>query len=402
MTKHILELAKHLPQIRDVFGLKIYASSSVAPSKVDHAAAVLAEYLDNDQDGVVDEQKVVDSLLGFKSGMVIHENEIEQAKNTKNYSDIVEKYGVFLKDLHGIAIRPVGSRFVGGSFEDDNSIEEILHMITVRGYSYAYPDTFGFEDSSPGGDVEGVWKETSRLSKAARIARGGIDDEARDSYPEDAWYRRYDEGCLWGCIVNEYIYWGLVSYLGGLKHSCMDFDQVCDDHLDAGSKFFHEWELNTPEKIKDRDKALYKILTSEEYTLPSTLPNGKYSPRVIKDVITGTNQNDLLKGSQGDDYLLGGGGKDKILGSQGNDILDGGGGNDRINGGKGEDKYILSTGKDKFLGVKIKEGDTIQIDRTIDFKLALFKKHSKIIHDDGVTVVKGVGTSDIESAIEIV
>ena len=84
MTKHILELAKHLPQIRDVFGLKIYASSSVAPSKVDHAAAVLAEYLDNNQDGVVDEQKVVDSLLGFKSGMVIHENEIEEAKNTKN------------------------------------------------------------------------------------------------------------------------------------------------------------------------------------------------------------------------------------------------------------------------------------------------------------------------------
>ena len=87
MTKYILELSKYLPQIRDVFGLKIYASSSVAPSKVDHAAAVLAEYLDNDQDGVVDEQKVVDSLLAFKSGMVIHKNEAEEVKNMENYSD---------------------------------------------------------------------------------------------------------------------------------------------------------------------------------------------------------------------------------------------------------------------------------------------------------------------------
>ena len=153
---------------------------------------------------------------------------------------------------------------------------------------------------------------------------------------------------MWGCIVNEYIYWGLVSYLGGLNQSCMDFDQVCDDHLDAGSRFFHEWELNTLKKIKDRDKALYKILTSEEYTLPSILTNGKYSPRVIKDVITGSKQNDLIEGSQGDDYLLVGGDKDKVLGSQGNDVLDGGSGNDKINGGKGEDKYILRTGKDKF------------------------------------------------------
>ena len=92
-----------------------------------------------------------------------------------------------MKDLYGIGIRPVGSRFFRGSFEPDNSIEEILHMITVKGYSYAYPDTFGFEDSSPGGEVGGIWRETSRLSKAARIARGGIDDDARDSYPENAW-----------------------------------------------------------------------------------------------------------------------------------------------------------------------------------------------------------------------
>ena len=113
----------------------------------------------------------------------------------------------------------------------------------------------------------------------------------------------------------------------------MDFDQVCDEHLDAGSKFFDEWELNTPEKIKDRDKALYEILTSGEYSLPSVLPDGQYSPKIIKDVITGGGQSDALRGSKGDDYLIGGGGKDKISGLKGDDILDGGNGNDKIKGG---------------------------------------------------------------------
>ena len=83
------------------------------------------------------------------------------------------------------------------------------------------------------------------------------------------------------------MYWGLISYLNGLNQSCMDFDQVCDDHLDAGSKF-SEWELNTPEKIRSRDKALYRILTSEEYALPSRLPSGEYSQKAVRDVITGS------------------------------------------------------------------------------------------------------------------
>ena len=116
-------------------------------------------------------------------------------------------------------------------------------MITVKGYSYAYPNTFGLKILS--GDTE-----SSRLSQAARMARGGIEDDARDLYPEVSWYRRYDEECYWGCIVNEYIYWGLFRILGGLNQSCMDFDQVCDEHLDLYSKFFDEWELKFLRKSK--------------------------------------------------------------------------------------------------------------------------------------------------------
>ena len=38
----------------------------------------------------------------------------------------------------------------------------------------------------------------------------------------------------------------------------------------------------------------------------------------------------------------------------------------------------MSTGKDKFQGVKLREGDVIEIDSTIDIKLTSFKKHSKL------------------------
>ena len=85
----------------------------------------------------------------------------------------IKKHGIYLKSLYGEEIRPVGSRFVAGSYEADGSLEEILHMITVKGFSFAYPNTFGFEDSFPGN------AESSRLSIAARTARGGIDDDAR-------------------------------------------------------------------------------------------------------------------------------------------------------------------------------------------------------------------------------
>jgi hypothetical protein len=60
----------------------------------------------------------------------------------------------------------------------------------------------------------------------------------------------------------------------------MDYDQVCDDHLDTGSKIFEEWELNTPEKFKERDKSLYKLLTKKKFSFPSVLPDENYSAQV--------------------------------------------------------------------------------------------------------------------------
>ena len=115
MANYILKLGKYFPQVKDVFGIKIYASSSVDPVKVEHAAAITAEYLDSNHDGVVDDQRVVNSLLEFKSGIAIHQNEEEERKNKNKYLKIIKKHGVYLKAVYAEEIRPVGSRFVAGS-----------------------------------------------------------------------------------------------------------------------------------------------------------------------------------------------------------------------------------------------------------------------------------------------
>ena len=48
----------------EVFGLRVLATSSVSDAKVLHTANVLAEYLDNDENGTVDQTEVLSKLLG--------------------------------------------------------------------------------------------------------------------------------------------------------------------------------------------------------------------------------------------------------------------------------------------------------------------------------------------------
>ena len=63
MSKFVKKLTQYLPQHSDVFGLKIFADSSVPKHKLEHTANVLYQYLDNDEDGKVDNTKVLKALV---------------------------------------------------------------------------------------------------------------------------------------------------------------------------------------------------------------------------------------------------------------------------------------------------------------------------------------------------
>ena len=229
----------------EIFGLKIYATSATSDEDIVHAGKIFAEYLDNDEDGEVDDQEVLASLKNENASLIMFKDE-EELETTD--LDILDGINGNFQDLYGSETIPNGAALN----EFDASLEEILHLISDNGYSKVYPDAFST-------------KETSLLTEAMDIARGGKFLQIPNSYPSDAWYTYYDETCDYSCQATEYFYWGLTSILGG-----QDFTGRYESIQD-------EWELNTREKVQDTDKKLYALLTDKKYSLPTNIPDGDYN-----------------------------------------------------------------------------------------------------------------------------
>ncbi len=235
-----------------VFGIPIYGTAATSDESMLHAANVMAQYLDNDQDGVPDNQLVVEQMLeqGATLIMVKDESELEPL-----FAKIPESDA--LQDLYESEV-VIGNN-IAGRF--DASIEEVLHLITHIGYAGVYPEVFG----------EAIG---SKIANAMDIARGGQFTTVPSSYPTSAWYRYDDETCDYSCMVTEYIYWSLTSILGA---------QNADGRL---AQISHEWQLNTLEKVKAKDSAVYKILTNAQYGLATQLPDGNYLAKQFKITAT--------------------------------------------------------------------------------------------------------------------
>ncbi len=224
----------------EVFGIDIYAVPAVEETKLLHAANVMAQYLDNDEDGVIDNQLVVDKMLENKAFVVMWKSE-----NDLDIDPPADREG---QDLGNDETHP---SFVsnGKTGEFDASLEEILHIITHAGYAFAYPEVFGEEAGTT-------------LSDAMDIARGGHFTSIPSVYPDEAWYSYDDETCEYNCQATEYLYWSLTSLLGAQEN-----------RLDEIS---HEWKLNTPALLRNTDVAVYNLLNNPEYKLPTVLPDGSY------------------------------------------------------------------------------------------------------------------------------
>ena len=144
------------------------------------------------------------------------------------------------------------------------------------------------------------------------------------------------------------------------------------------------------------------ISTPTPELTPAPKPEPTSNANADIDIIIGNAKNQTLKATRNAAEIYGMNGNDKLIGSKFDDRLDGGNGNDKLNGKKGSDTYVLSAGKDKFQGMKLKQGDTVEIDSSFDYELISFKKHSRIVHDDGVTTVSKLSVSELTSIIEIV
>ena len=163
----------------------VYAESTIQDSKVLHAAAIAAELLDNNEDGIVDDPELFNTLQSEGALMPIFTYDGNSCMD--NFEDNYNGDGVSAV-LWRNEIDPTQP----GHWGDDASVEEIIHTINHVGHVSIYPNAFELDPNS------------SVMSDAMDIARGGQFLNVPNNYPADAWYHYDDWTCDYQCMAIEY------------------------------------------------------------------------------------------------------------------------------------------------------------------------------------------------------
>ncbi len=234
----------------DVFGVYVVGVPQVPTKYLQHTANVLAQYLDNDADGKVDDEKVTSYLA--KNGYVFpvwtmssRDRFWEQAAGTLCEDDVRMKASMYYPD----------DQWAFGGTERtqewDTNLEEVWHLVTA-GFTNVYPKDFG-DDPSSG----------STAALAMDKARGGKFIKTPSRYPSNAWYSNPE-----GEYQNhhaEYIYWALMSNFSALPAVPGLCQQVQS-----------EWKICTKKDLQTRDIGIYKLLNQKGYAIPTKIPDGIY------------------------------------------------------------------------------------------------------------------------------
>ena len=220
----------------DVLGLHVFAKSNVSDSRVLHCANILAQWIDNDEDGVPDNSAVHQNLVDNYASMLMWWNENQAEGDMDSIPDSTwDNY--YLQDLFGFEV----NMNYPNNQEFDASLEETLHLVTFGGYSVVYPSVWG-ED--PG---------TQMTNTMDDVISGG-------------WYHYYDPTCDYQCKATEYFYWSLTSILGAQDYSWR-IPEIAD-----------EWELPTLALMQQHDSAMVKMLQDPQWGLATVLPDASYNP----------------------------------------------------------------------------------------------------------------------------
>ena len=246
------EEKKLLPKNIKVFDLNIFGSAATSDLKIIHAAKIMAQYLDNDEDGIVDNKLVHEMLISRNATLLMfnNESEAEAAWMSGEYNFPNNSQLLFDDET----IPSFNSNTPNRRF--DASLEEVLHLITHEGYSYVYPDLKEVKGSS--------------IAKAMDEARGGYFQTPPSQYPSNAWYSYDDITCTYDCMIVEYFYWALTSILGAQSYP------------GRINEIGHEWKLNTKEKVENLDTLIFTLMTNLDFNLPKVLPDNDYKGFEIK------------------------------------------------------------------------------------------------------------------------
>ena len=158
--------------------VQICATSLVPAEKLAHAAAVTAEWLDNDGDGAIDEPRILDALRANKATLSMSREQMPIGPMIAVTSDDTR----IMQDLWAVETDPEGGR-------RDASQEEINHLLLNAGWSVIDPGLFG---TQPGSAVREQWEIAER----------------------EGYYSYDDPTCDATCKVTEFFYLATAAYFG--------------------------------------------------------------------------------------------------------------------------------------------------------------------------------------------
>ena len=229
-----------LPKYTTVFGVPVFSVGSTTEAQFQHAASVLAELLDNDGDGCVDNPTVltkltektdVDKLLvqasivmPGKGGSWEKEDALTQSLFNAGYWAGRQGYGYYNALLNDEYLLPSCSGPTATSSCADASLEKIWHVITTQGYAKAFPWIF----------------DASRLSELASASDAARSEEGTP------WYTNNDATCNYECKTNKYFYWGIAAWVGAL--------------VGRGDAIKNEWKFETKAKLEAGDLKMTAII----------------------------------------------------------------------------------------------------------------------------------------------
>lgn len=208
----------------------------VTQDTLKHAAQVTAVWLDNNQDWVPDEPKLIESLISNKPVVIMSANWFNAFTSAKIFTKLSSQ-GSLAQDLSAAETNPIGNR-------RDASQEEIHHIIMNAGWIPLFPKIFS-DDSSENSELYRIWKYAN----------------------DNKIYDYKDPTCDDACKVTEFVYLASAAYLW----SAID---VQSDELKLKNK------IQLEEQIPD----LINIFESKEYNYPTIVwPNGEY--KFTKNII---------------------------------------------------------------------------------------------------------------------
>jgi hypothetical protein len=225
----------------------VLAEPVISEAQLLHVASVVADLLDQDEDGVADDPQLQSVLANGGALMPVLAYEGSPAEE-----DLWNEYegdGISAV-LYADEIDPSQP----GHWGADATVEEVLHALHHVGHVEMYPAAFGLDPSS------------SLLSEAMDVARSGQFLTVPEAYPEAAWYHYDDQTCDYGCMAIEYLYWATVTEMGILNDS-----ETADGIAD-------EWALYSPALLESTDVLVHALIADPQYQLPLQAPDGQYCP----------------------------------------------------------------------------------------------------------------------------